>query len=169
MALPHLIAHRAVRAFQDTPVPTSLVEQVIDTARWTGSARNRQPWRFVAVADADTKQLLSRFGAYASHLADAPLVLVVLSPTERGLDTEFDVGRVVQSVVLVATEAGLGCGVVSLYPDEHSRAAADLVDAGAEWSARHAIALGWPGPPPKGGTLAVPAGRLPLAELLSFR
>ncbi|WP_110206667.1 nitroreductase family protein [Nocardioides daejeonensis] len=168
MDLPRLIAHRTVRTYLDDPVTDDSLRQVVDVARWTGSARNRQPWRFVAVRDAPTKQALARLGAYAGHLATAPVVLLVLSPVERRLDTEFDVGRVVQSIFLAATDAGLGCGVVSLYPEEHSRDAADLVDADDGWTARHAIALGRPGPRPTGGTLAVPAGRLPLEELLTF-
>lgn len=168
MDLPALIAHRTVRTFRDAPVSPELVEQIVDTARWTGSARNRQPWRFVAVSDADTKRELAGLGTYAGHLAIAPLVLVVLSPAERRLDTEFDVGRIVQSVVLTATDAGLGCGVVSLYPDENSRRAAEVVGVDGEWSGRHALALGWPGPRPA-GALAVPRGRRPLDELLSFR
>lgn len=166
--LPALIASRTVRTFRDAPVDSELVEHIVDTARRTGSARNRQPWRFAAVRSADTKRRLAGLGTYAGHLATAPLVLVVLSPTTRRLDTEFDVGRVVQSVALTATRAGLGCGVVSLYPDANSRRAAEIVGFGAEWSGRHAVALGWPGARPTGGTLAVPSGRLPLAEVLTF-
>jgi len=167
--LQRLIAHRAVRTYLDEPVPDHVVAGIVDAARWTGSARNRQPWRFVAVADDPTKRELARLGSYAAHLAQAPVVLVVLSPAERRLDTEFDVGRVVQSVVLAATAEGLGCGVVSLYPDDRSARAARLVGADSDWTARHAVALGRPGPKPTEGTLAIPRGRLPLEEVLSFR
>ena len=161
-----LIAKGAVRSYRDDPVAEETVSQVLEQARWTGSARNRQPWRFVAVYDSDTRDELARLGAYAGHLATAPVVVVVLSPAQRLLDTEFDLGRVAQSITLVAASMGLGSCVVSLYPDENSDRAATLVDSEPGWSARHAIALGYPGAIPTVGRRAVPAGRLATEELL---
>lgn len=161
-----LIAKGAVRSYRDDPVAEETVSQVLEQARWTGSARNGQPWRFVAVYDSDTRDELARLGAYAGHLATAPVVIVVLSPAQRLLDTEFDLGRVAQSITLVAASMGLGSCVVSLYPDENSDRAATLVDAGPGWSARHAIALGSPGARPTVGRRAVPAGRLATEDLL---
>lgn len=81
---------RAVRHFRADPVGVSVVERIVDTARWTGSARNRQPWRFVAVTDPDARRALSRLGGYAVHLATAPLVLVLASRDNGFADTEFD-------------------------------------------------------------------------------
>lgn len=161
-----LIGARAVRAYGPEPVPVEMIWQIVDQARWTGSARNRQPWRFVAVLDAGTREDLSRLGAYAGHLAAAPAVLVVLSPAERLIDTEFDVGRIAQSITMVAASLGMGSCITSLYPDDHARRAAELVTADPGWTARHAIALGYPGPRPVTGRLAIPAGRLPAGDLL---
>jgi len=166
MALRDLIRRRTVRVFQPQAPSPDTVRRLIETVRWTGSARNRQPWRFVAVYDAASRAALAGLGAYAGHVAAAPLVLVLLEPADRRLDTEFDLGRVAQSLTLAATDAGLGSCVVSLYPEENSRAAAALVGAGPEWSARHAIALGLPAEPPTGGRSAIPLGRHDVDELL---
>ncbi|MBF4162542.1 nitroreductase family protein [Nocardioides sp. CBS4Y-1] len=162
------LARRAVRVFGDQPVQREVVTSIVDAARWTGSARNRQPWRFVAVYDPQVKAALARLGQYAAHLAAAPVVLVVLSPAETMLDTEFDVGRVVQSITTLAAASGLGSCPVSLYPEASSRAAADLVGGEPDWTARHAVALGHPGEPPR-GVSALPAGRLATTQLLRFR
>ncbi|MGX6647507.1 nitroreductase [Maricaulaceae bacterium MS644] len=40
----------STRAFLDTPVPASEVEALLDTARWSASGGNVQPWKVVAVA-----------------------------------------------------------------------------------------------------------------------
>jgi nitroreductase len=46
---------RAVRFFeQDKPVPENVLQDVLEVARWSGSARNRQPWEFVVVRDRET-------------------------------------------------------------------------------------------------------------------
>src|SRR6266545_2671071 len=42
----------AVREFQDKPVPPDAAHRIVEAARLSGSAANRQPWHFFAVADA---------------------------------------------------------------------------------------------------------------------
>jgi nitroreductase len=166
MSLRSLIARRTARSFTTDDVSVETVQQLVEVARWTGSARNRQPWRFVAVYEPSVRASLARLGAYAGHVADAPVVLVLLSPAEQRLDTEFDLGRMAQSVTLAAAESGLGSCIVSLYPAENAHAAAGLVGAGPGWVARHAIALGHPAPPQVSGRSAIPQGRLEVSELL---
>ncbi|GAB2657180.1 nitroreductase [Gordonia jinhuaensis] len=166
MNLRSLIAAATVRTYTDDPVTVDQVRALIDEARWTGSARNRQPWRFVAVFDHPTRRAIAQSGAYAAHVEHASVVLVVLSPAERNLDTEFDVGRLVQSVVLAANSRGLGTCVVSLYPEQNSARTAQLLGAEPGWVARHAIALGHPGQPPAGVRSAIPTGRRSTDELL---
>ncbi|SDZ32307.1 nitroreductase family protein [Herbiconiux ginsengi] len=168
MDIRSVIARRSVRTFEASPIPRSTVALIIDQARWTGSARNRQPWRFVAVYDQGIRSQLAGLGAYAGHLEAAPVVLVLLSPVAQQLDTEFDLGRVAQSITLVAAELGLGSCITSLYPEANSRIAADLVSADPGWAARHAIALGVPAPKPTVGRSAIPLGRRSVAESLRF-
>ncbi len=92
---------------------------------------------------------------------------MLLSPEDRQLDTEFDLGRVAQSITIAAAAAGLGSCVASLYPDDQARRAADLVRAEPGWSARHAIALGHPADrPARSGRSAIPRGRHDTADLL---
>lgn len=158
-----------MRTYRAEPVPAETVREIVDQARWTGSARNRQPWRFTAVYDPEIRAGLSRLGGYAGHLAAAPVVLLLLSPEKELLDTEFDLGRVAQSITIVATSMGLGSCIVSLYPENNARRAAALVGAEAGCIARHAIALGHPDTPPVTGRRAIPGGRLSMGELLEFR
>ena len=46
---------RSVRHFAPDPVPRELIEWAIATASTAPSGAHRQPWRFVAVSDLDTK------------------------------------------------------------------------------------------------------------------
>ena len=46
---------RSIRRYQDRPVPRSLIEQLLEAARWAPSAHNRQPWRFVVIEAAARK------------------------------------------------------------------------------------------------------------------
>lgn len=47
---------RSVRSFSPEPVPRELIELAIATASTAPSGAHRQPWRFVAVSDPETKR-----------------------------------------------------------------------------------------------------------------
>lgn len=51
----HLATRRTVRDFAPTPVPRALIEQALRAAGSAPSGANQQPWRFVAVQDAELK------------------------------------------------------------------------------------------------------------------
>lgn len=51
---------RAIRRYQQQPVPRALLEQLLETAMWAPSAHNRQPWRFAVLTEADGKERLAR-------------------------------------------------------------------------------------------------------------
>jgi len=49
-------SRRSVRLFSDEAVPRDLIELAIRTAATAPSGANRQPWRFVAVSDPETRR-----------------------------------------------------------------------------------------------------------------
>ena len=56
-----LRSRRSVRRFKPSPVPESIIRNILTTATYAPSAHNRQPWRFVVVTRQDVK----------SNMADA--------------------------------------------------------------------------------------------------
>ncbi len=55
-------SRRSVRQFSPHPVPRELIELAIQVASTAPSGAHRQPWRFVAIGDADLKREI-RIGA----------------------------------------------------------------------------------------------------------
>lgn len=53
-----MYTQRAIRYWQDKPVPRSLLEKVIESASKAPSGSNHQPWVFVVVDDAEKRQAL---------------------------------------------------------------------------------------------------------------
>ncbi|MFB4315905.1 nitroreductase family protein [Actinomadura sp. 21ATH] len=156
---------RATRWFDDRPVPAAEIVRVLEAARWTGSARNRQPWRFVVVQDRSLLRELSLLGGYAAHLAAAPVAVVLaVDHAAGGQDAEFDAGRVAQSLMLAAHGLGLGSCPASFFPAANAERAARLCGVRPPWKVRTAISLGYPAPAPRGRS-AIPSGRLPLDGL----
>jgi iodotyrosine deiodinase len=54
--LDELSRRRSVRDFSDEPIPRECIELAIRIAATAPSGANRQPWKFVAVSDPDTKR-----------------------------------------------------------------------------------------------------------------
>lgn len=51
---------RSLRRYQAEPVPGDYIEQILEAGVWAPSAHNRQPWRFVVISQAATKERLAR-------------------------------------------------------------------------------------------------------------
>src|SRR6266481_966149 len=103
---------RATRQLRPDPLPEPVLHDILEVARWSGSAGNRQPWEFVVVQD---RELLARLatveGANAGHLANAAVGLaIVIRPEVPDLDA-YDEGRVAERILLAATAHGLGAAV----------------------------------------------------------
>jgi coenzyme F420-0:L-glutamate ligase / coenzyme F420-1:gamma-L-glutamate ligase len=51
-------SRRSVRQYTEQPIGLDTIHRLLEVARWAPSAHNRQPWRFVVVADASARQVL---------------------------------------------------------------------------------------------------------------
>ncbi len=113
---------RAVRLFRTEDIPQEVVRQILDAGRLSGSAKNSQPWHFVAVQRQATLEALSKCGAYAAHLASAALgiALVTKDPFQR-LTVPFDLGRAAQNMMLTAWSHGIGSVMATIYQTAHAR------------------------------------------------
>ena len=103
---------RAVRQLRPDPLPEDVLRNILEVARWSGSAGNRQPWEFVVVRDrAMLGQLSSIEGANAGHLATAGAgIAIVIHPEVPDLDA-YDEGRLAERILLSAAAQGPGAAV----------------------------------------------------------
>src|SRR5215211_6614271 len=69
---------RTVRRFTDQLVPQEALDDLLTVARWSGSAKNRQPWAFVVVRDREMLRRLSEAEGSARHLAGAALAIILV-------------------------------------------------------------------------------------------
>jgi len=183
---------RMVRAFDGRPVPPALVDELIDLARRAPSAGNTQPWAFVVLEGDQTARLWDvtlpadrRPGFRWPDLVAAPVVIVpVVEPgayVRRYAEDDkaaagrgggagdwpvpywwVDGGMAVQSLLLAATDAGLGALFYGLFDHEAAALAALGVPPG--WRALGAVALGWPAPDRPGRSAG--RGRAPLGAVI---
>jgi len=162
---------RAVRQLRPDPLPEVVLHDILEVARWSGSAGNRQPWEFVVVRDrAMLGRLATIDGAVAGHLATAAVGLaIVIRPEVPDLDA-YDEGRLAERVLLAAAAHGVGAAVGHFTGPGDTWAASTeakrLLDIPAERLLRETISLGYPAehlqPTPN------PPGRKPLEQLVHW-
>lgn len=106
-----LLSLRAVRQFRGDPVPQEVVDDVLEVARLSGSASNKQPWELVVVRDQETLRALAGVEGYAGHLAGAALGIVPVMAGEREEQEAYDEGRLCERIMLAAHAHGVGSSI----------------------------------------------------------
>lgn len=134
---------RAVRQFLPTPVPDEVVNDILEVARWSGSANNRQPWELVVIRDRETLRGLGGLEGYARHVANAPLAIVLVLEGERPEHEAYDEGRLSERIMLAALAHGLG-SCIGWFNGAGIAAAKELLGVPAERRLRTAISIGYP-------------------------
>lgn len=109
---------RSIRAYQDKPVPREKLEKILEAGRLAPSARNCEPWHFIAVTDAEKRKRLSK-GMWAKFVAQAPLVIVACGNKKASPDWyAIDTALAVENMVLTAIGEGLGTCCVGSFDEK---------------------------------------------------
>jgi nitroreductase len=136
---------RAVRQFRPDPIPQEIVDAVLDVARWSGSASNKQPWEFIVIRNKETLRVLSKVAGFASHLAGASVGIVLVMAGEEGhFEHEtYDEGRLSERIMLAASAYGVGSSIGWFRGNGMTDAKA-ILGIPQERLVRTAISMGYP-------------------------
>jgi len=111
-----LKSRRSIRAFQDKSIPEKEIGMILEAGRWTPSASNRQPWRFIVIRNKDILNKIARVTGYGWFIAEAPLAIAIVgkiktSPKWYIIDTSL----VSMNMMLMAWSLGIGtCWIGSM-------------------------------------------------------
>ena len=153
---------RAVREFRDEPVPGEVVDDILEVARLSGSASNKQPWEIVVVRERSTLDALADAEGYADHLRGAPLGIVLVMAGERGEQEAYDEGRLCERIMLAAKARGVGSSIGWLVRGGRDEAK-KLLGIPPGRTVRTVISLGYPDEEARRGR-GTPS-RKPLSEI----
>ena len=155
----------SVRAYQDRPVEQDQLDRILEAARLAPSGSNRQPWKFIVVRDAATRQRLVPACRDQAFVGQAPVVIAgvglmadrVMSCGVPG--DPVDLAIAMEHVALAATAEGLGtCWVGAFSQDQ----VCQILGVPVGCKVIELMALGYPAASPG------PKVRKPLAEIVCY-
>jgi len=104
----------SVRAYKSTDVEEDKLKKMLEAARLSPSASNRQDWRFIVVRNRETKKKLARAAFGQSFIGEAPVVIAACGTDSKsvmgcGQPTHtVNVSIACAYMILQAYELGLG-------------------------------------------------------------
>ena len=103
-----------VREFAKKRVPGETKRKILEAARLSPSASNRQEWKFIVVKNRDTRNKLARAAFNQSFVAEAPVVIVACATEAKSIMAcgqpayTVDLSIACTHIILQAYELGLG-------------------------------------------------------------
>lgn len=119
----HLMAGRkSVRHFTGSPTSKSALEKILRAGMTAPTARNMQPWSFVAVTGREKLDSLAARLPSAKMLRKAGAAIVVCTDPDKaaGKSREFaviDASLASENILLAVEALGLGAVWTAVYPD----------------------------------------------------
>jgi nitroreductase len=163
-----LIRVRQIREFTDEPVSSAELDAIVDVARWSGSSRNNQPWRFIVIREPATLRRIAEAGmpqTRSFHTATAGIAIVLPAESGRDLSDAYDDGRAAERVLIAASILGLGSAIAWVRPDVRS-VFGDLVGLPEDRFVRTIMAIGHPTEAARRPKSAPGTARLPREEVV---
>lgn len=107
-------ARRDVRAFDGRKIDDADLDRILEAGRRAPSSRNWQPWDLVVVTERERLVELAKVWRAGGHIAHSAATIALIGPV---LDDEmqrawlqFDHGQAMMSMLLAATDLGIGSG-----------------------------------------------------------
>ncbi len=156
---------QSIRDYRDTAVPEGKLKKVLEAARLSPSASNRQDRKFVVVRDRGRRQELSEASSGQRQVREAPVVIAAVATRPEyvmmcGVPAyAVDVAIAVDHMTLAAVNEGLGTCWIGAFSQERVR---EILQVPDEYLVVALLSLGFLRSPGN------PKTRKPLDEIVSF-
>ncbi|MFP3880659.1 MAG: nitroreductase family protein, partial [Dehalococcoidia bacterium] len=123
------------RFYQEVDIKLETLRELVDLARLSPSARNAQPLKYILSCEHQRNSLIFPHLAWAGYLTDwsgpcdgerPSAYIVILGDKEIGRSFGCDHGIAAQSIMLGATEKGLGGCIIASIEEEGLRKALEI-------------------------------------------
>jgi nitroreductase len=141
----------SVRAYRATDVEEDKLKKILEAARLSPSASNRQDWKFIVIRDKETRKKLAKAAFGQSFIGEAPVVVVACGADSKAIMAcgqptySVNVSIACAYMILQAYELGLGtCWIGAFKEDETKK----ILNIPKHVRVVAMIPLGYPDQPP---------------------
>lgn len=102
---------RSIRNYTDRPIDKTDIDKIIESAVWTPSGKNGQPWKFMIITNKELIDQLSDMSIHGKWMRLAPCFICVILDKENSYDYIKDVqscGAAIQNILLSAHSMEIG-------------------------------------------------------------
>ena len=93
-------------------IEAPILERILEAARRAPSSMNQQAWDFVVVTERERLQELAKVWRHAGHVATSAATVALVAPTSSDPGEretfQFDLGQAAMSLMLAASDQGIG-------------------------------------------------------------
>jgi nitroreductase len=117
----------SVRAYKAIDVEEDKLMKVLESARLSPSASNRQGWKFIVVKNKETKKKLAKAAFGQSFIGEAPVVIVACGTDSNAMMAcgqpthTVNVSIACSFMILQAYEVGLGTCWIGAFKEDQTR------------------------------------------------
>jgi len=156
---------KSIRSYEDKPVPVEKLNKVLEAARLSPSASNRQPRRFVVVRDSGIRARLAEATGGQTSITEAPVVIVAVATMPDYImrcevpSYPVDMAIAIDHMTLAAVDEGLGTCWIGSFSQQKAK---EAVGIPGKYKIVALLSLGFP------RTLGNPKARKTFEELVCY-
>jgi nitroreductase len=135
-----IASKRDQRQYAERDIAAEVRKRILDAGRIAGSARNKQPWRFLVLENRDLVKQVAATVYAPGNLLGARLVVAIVVRGSPG----FDAGRAAQNMMLAAWNEGV-TSCPNGMPDPEKTA--ELLPLGEDERPLNILSFGYPARP----------------------
>jgi nitroreductase len=122
--IPEILARRTIRKYSSLPVDKAALDRILEAARLSPSAKNRQEWRFVVVQKKELRLRIQEAAFGQEYVGAAPVAVAACTTNidyrmpNGQLSYPIDLAFAASSMVLQAVREGLGTSIVTTFDEQ---------------------------------------------------
>lgn len=119
-----ILKRHSTRTYTDQPISEEIIEKIMHAAMSAPSAMNARPWHFIVITDPQKMAAVTEIHPYSGMMLEAQCAILVCGDQSAETLPEFfqqNCAAATENILIAATDLGLGCVWVGLYPDERYR------------------------------------------------
>lgn len=116
-----LLTRRSIRNYKKGVISKDIIEDLLKTAMYAPSAKNRQPWEFIVITDNKVLHDIKINHPYCSFIEDAGHALLICGNTMDEFQSGHwitDCSAAAENFLHGCHEKGLGSCWCGVYPDD---------------------------------------------------